>query len=87
MLDESQLDLPVALPVKGLLSVEHCGIPAKEHDGICLTSVTVLPPELHTRFDTFTDPDYSWHSVSDSNIQADLMRKLSSDDSLIALVD
>ncbi|XP_060573672.1 8-oxo-dGDP phosphatase NUDT18-like isoform X1 [Ruditapes philippinarum] len=78
--------LHTIIPISGVLTVEHCGIPAREHDGLCVTPVFVLPDELHDKFDDVPNKDYLWFKISDQNILEELTHRTFSDNMLIPVV-
>ncbi|CAG2107756.1 unnamed protein product [Medioppia subpectinata] len=57
----------------GLLTVEHNGIPGKEHDGLCLTVLVVCKVPLEEAVPT---TDYTWLQV-EPELEGLLMSKLS----------
>ena len=66
--------------------MEHCGIPAREHDGMCITAVFVLPSELHDKFDDVPNKDYLWFKISNTNVLDELTRRTFTDNMLIPVV-
>ncbi|XP_045197401.2 8-oxo-dGDP phosphatase NUDT18-like isoform X1 [Mercenaria mercenaria] len=77
----------IYLPVQGLLTVEHCGIPAREHDGICLTPVFVLPGDLHDKFENVPNKEYVWYKIANTSISEQLTHRTFTEDLLIPLLE
>ncbi|KAL4232787.1 8-hydroxy-dADP phosphatase [Mactra antiquata] len=71
------------IQLQGLLTLEHCGVPAREHDGICFTPVFVVPENLHSKFQTITNPVYSWHKIINSEVIEELNNRVFTQNLLI----
>ena len=56
------------LKLKGLLALDHCGVPAREHDGICITTVYKVPKALHQKLDRVTNNSYAWVTLTDTEL-------------------
>ena len=63
--------------VKGLLTVEHCGIPAGEHDGICFTTAMSFTSENNPRcIETPANSDFAWCPITDSTLLSDFQTRI-----------
>ncbi|XP_014788370.1 8-oxo-dGDP phosphatase NUDT18 [Octopus bimaculoides] len=60
----------------GILSVEHCGLPAAVNDGICLTCVFSLNSSDEEQLNKFVNQNYQWYSVSDPELKNLLLHSL-----------
>ena len=70
----------------GLLTLEHCGIPSREHDGMCLTTVYVVPPEHVDKLRNVQNDSYAWYRLSDGNLIHEIKARVLDKNLLIPLV-
>ncbi|KAL3883576.1 hypothetical protein ACJMK2_029827 [Sinanodonta woodiana] len=66
----------VSPTISGLLSLEHSGIPAEEHDGMCYTTLVQVEKPEQDFLDTPTNTNYEWYSVPSEQLKTDLKNHL-----------
>ena len=71
---------------QGLLTLEHCGIPAREHDGMCITAAYIVPDTLHDRLSEVKNSEYTWAVIRDKRIQENLTNRILNGKRLIPCV-
>ncbi|XP_052241913.1 8-oxo-dGDP phosphatase NUDT18-like isoform X1 [Dreissena polymorpha] len=76
----------IHIPATGLLTLEHCGIPAEEHDGLCLTVVYVVPAPLHEQLKTVQSTDYAWHVIANDELVEKINLRMVAQNLLIPIV-
>lgn len=71
---------------EGLLTLEHCGIPAGEHDGICITAVYIVPEEVHMKLRDISNKEYMWKTVNEQGLLEGLQRRVFTGNMLVPIV-
>ncbi|XP_046327665.2 8-oxo-dGDP phosphatase NUDT18-like [Haliotis rufescens] len=72
--------------VCGLLSVEHCGIPKGEHDGVCYTMVYMYEGLGSDQTPQIKNPSYEWRSLHDDSLHTELLTRIQQE-LLVPLID
>ena len=66
--------------MQGLLTVEHCGKPEREHDGICFTTAVTFSSDMADSdiqfIETPRNSDFVWCSVTDSDLSSEFHRRV-----------
>ncbi|XP_067675874.1 8-oxo-dGDP phosphatase NUDT18-like [Haliotis asinina] len=70
----------------GLLSVEHCGIPKGEHDGVCYTIVYTYDGMGSEQTPQIKNPSYEWRSLHDDSLHTQLITRIQQDQ-LVPFID
>jgi len=58
--------------VVGVVSVEHDGRPANQHDGVCLTLLVTLDTAAAADVKLADDTQHQWLTVSDADVVSHL---------------
>ncbi|XP_052810355.1 8-oxo-dGDP phosphatase NUDT18-like isoform X1 [Mya arenaria] len=74
------------LKSEGMLTLEHCGIPSREHDGLCVTVVYIVPEHLLDTLVEVKHADYAWHTLTDSQLLEEMDKRIFSKNLLIPIV-
>lgn len=71
--------------IRGLLTLEHCGIPTGQHDGICVTTVIELRPRIYKYTDKIMEKNFRWHTISNSDLLLKLKHRIDNPGMIIPL--
>lgn len=79
-------DAEVWMEAQGLLTLEHCGIPAGENDGLCLTPVYLVPESQNDKLSHIPNKAYIWRTIAEKAVLEELTARVFSENRLIPIV-